>query len=116
MEYKVTKLQETAAPVPAAPPAGAKRSKHKTFPRSNLKTAKILPVRDPARSPSSKKFTMRFHGKNRRVERIRKTVRRMPDALVRKKAMEGNLIRSSTAPIKTVREMVEGGMIAGFIS
>ena len=114
MEYKVTKLQETAAPV-VSKPLG-KHKNHKTYPRSNLKTARVVPVKDPAKAPPSKKFTMRFHKENKRAKRIRKTVRRMPDALVRKKAMESNLLKSSTAPIKTVREMVEGGMIAGFIS
>lgn len=102
--------------------AGKKRKTLKTFPRGILKTAKIKPVSDPAKHPpikkGSKKHTIRLLSEttvaNRR-KTIKKKVSKMSDAKVREVAMKAGLSKG-TAPTPILREMVEGGMIAGFIS
>jgi hypothetical protein len=101
---------------------GKKRKTIKTYPRGILKTAKIKPVSDPAKHPpikkSHRKHTIRLLSDStvsHRRKTIKKKVSKMPDSKVRDIAIKSGL-SNGNAPSKLLREMVEGGMIAGFIS
>lgn len=102
---------------------GKKRRKSlKTFPRGILKTAKIKPVGDPAKHPPLKKGTKRHtvrllseSGVSQRRKTIKQKVSKMSDQKVREVAMKAGLSKGN-APPKLLREIVEGGMISGFIS
>lgn len=101
---------------------GKKRKTLKTFPRGILKTSKIKPVSDPAKHPplkkSSKKHTIRLLSDStvsHRRKTIKKRIAKMSDAKLREVAVKSGL-SNGKAPAKLLREIVEGGMIAGFIS
>jgi hypothetical protein len=101
---------------------GKKRKTIKTYPRGILKTSKIRPVSDPAKHPpikkGCKKHTVRLLSDSTvstRRKTIKKRVSKMADSKVRELAMKAGL-SSGNAPPKLLREIVEGGMIAGFIS
>jgi len=114
----VTKVGETA---PVLKIGGTKkRVKHRTFPRSSLK---VKPVADPAKPPpmkkSSRNHTIRLltdKGVHNQRKTIRNRVAKMPDAVIIRIVTESKLLKNKDTPIKLMREMVEGGMIAGFIS
>ena len=99
-----------------------KRKTLKTFPRGILKTAKIKPVADPARHPplkkGMKKHTIRLLS-NSSVSHRRTTIKhkisKMSDSKVREVAVKSGLSKGN-APPALLRKMVEGGMMAGFIS
>lgn len=126
----ITKIDREEASTPKPPAAtlsskldgGKKRRTLKTFPRGILKTAKIRPVSDPAKHPpvkkGSKKHTIRLLSDStvaHRRKTIKKRVSKMSDSKVRELAMKSGLSKGN-APPKLLREIVEGGMIAGFIS
>lgn len=101
---------------------GKKRKTLKTYPRGILKTAKIKPVSDPAKHPplkkGSKRHTIRLLSESTVAQRrktIKHKVSKMSDTKVREVAMKAGLSKGN-APVGLLREMVEGGMIAGFIS
>lgn len=101
---------------------GKRRKSIKTYPRGILKTAKIKPVTDPAKHPplkkGSRKHTIRLLSEStvsHRRKTIKKKVSKMSDSKVRDIAVKSGLSNGG-APSKLLREMVEGGMIAGFIS
>ena len=126
----ITKMDREEASTPKTPEntlppkldGGKKRRTLKTFPRGILKTAKIRPVTDPAKHPpikkGSKKHTIRLLS-DTTVAKRRKTVKnrvsKMSDSKVRDLAIKSGLSKGN-APPKLLREIVEGGMIAGFIS
>lgn len=95
----------------------------KTFPRGILKkTAKIKPVADPARHPplkkGMKKHTIRLlsdSSVSHRRKTIKHKISKMSDAKVREVAVRSGLSKGN-APPALLRKMVEGGMMAGFIS
>ena len=97
----------------------------KTFPKSILKTAKnkIKPVSDPAKPPPLKK-TMRRHViqliTDKGVKRHRKTLRhqisKMSNEKVKELVTKHGLLKNSNTPPSIMREMLEGGAIAGFVS
>ena len=97
----------------------------KTFPKSILKTAKnkIKPVSDPAKPPPLKK-TMRRHViqliTDKGVRRHRKTLRHQISKMSNEKDKElvtkHGLLKNSNTPPSIMREMLEGGAIAGFVS
>ena len=97
----------------------------KTFPKSILKTAKnkIKPVSDPAKPPPLKK-TMRRHViqliTDKGVRRHRKTLRhqisKMSNEKVKELVTKHGLLKNSNTPPSIMREMLEGGAIAGFVS
>lgn len=100
-----------------------KRKTLKTYPRGILKTAKIKPVSDPAKHPpikkGSKRHTIRLLSESavsQRRKTIKKKVSKMSDSKVREVAMKSGLSKGKDTPVPLLREMVEGGMIAGFIS
>ena len=103
--------------------AGGKKQKTiKTFPKGILKTAKIKGVRDPAKHPPLKKI-MRKHtirlltdsGVSHRRKTIKQKIDRMKDSKVKELVVKAGLSKGK-APPKILREILEGGMLAGFIS
>lgn len=99
-----------------------KRKTQKTYPRGILKTAKIKPVSDPAKHPplkkGSKRHTIRLltdSGIAHRRKTIKHKVSKMSDEKVKELAVKSGLSKGK-APPHLLREMVEGGMMAGFIS
>jgi hypothetical protein len=117
----VTKVQEMAEK-PVVVKASARKSQ-RTYPRSSLKTARIIPVSNPSKSPPLKK-TMRKHtirlltnkGVHLHRKKIKKTVRNMSDDRIRTIVEKSGLIKNKDTPIELMRSMVRDGMIAGFIS
>lgn len=129
----VTKIDDIGPRKPvghSSPPvqvASAKKHKSmKTYPKGVLKKThkiKIKPVADPAKSAPVKRF-MRKHTirliteKGARLHRktIKNRVRKLSDAKVKDLVTRHGLLKNPDAPVPLMREMLEGGMIAGFIS
>jgi hypothetical protein len=122
---KIVKLDQVAEPKVEKPKGGKLAKTMKTFPRGVLrqKTAKIIPVSDPAKSPPVKK-SMRKHtirlftplGEKRRQKTIKKRVSRMSDKQVTSLITKHNLLKNESTPSRIKREMLAGAMMAGFIS
>ena len=99
----------------------------RTFPRGVLKTAKnrsvLKGVADPAKSPPLKK-TMRKHviqlitdkGVRRHRKTLRKQISKMSNEKVKDLVMKHGLLKNTNTPPSIMREMLEGGAIAGFVS
>lgn len=95
-----------------------RRKSMKTYPRGVLKGGKIEPVRDPAKSPPTRKATLKIlteKGAEHRRRNIRKTVRAMPDQKVRQVLKAAGLPVSDKTPPAIAKEILEGGMEAGMI-
>lgn len=127
-KFVIRKVDEEIKNTPIKPiedpklSGGKKRRTLKTFPRGILKTAKIKPVSDPAKHPpikkGSKRHTIRLLTDtevSQRRKTIKKKISRMSDHKIRDIAIKSGLSKGN-APTKLLREIVEGGMIAGFIS
>jgi len=109
------------------PPVAGKKKTHRTFPRGILKTMKnkfsLKPVSDPAKAPPLKKF-MKKHtirlltdkGVRHQRKTIRQKISKLSDEKVRQMVKKSGLIKNDSTPVSVMREMLEGGMIAGFIS
>jgi len=119
----VTKVgAEPSVPLPEPPKVAGKKTL-KTYPRGVLKTAKIRPVADAAKSPPLRK-TMKRHtirlvtekGVQHRRRTIKKRVSRMSNEKVKKLVINSGLLKNTNTPVPLMREMLEGGMVAGFIS
>jgi len=99
----------------------------KTFPRGVLKTAKqkiqLSPVSDPAKPPPLKK-TMKKHtiqlmtdkGVRRHRKTLRKQISKLSNEKVKELVTKHGLLKNPNTPISIMREMLEGGAIAGFVS
>lgn len=99
----------------------------KTFPRGVLKTAKhksaIKGVADPAKPPPLKK-TMKKHviqlmtdkGVRRHRKTLKKQISKMSNEKVKELVLKHGLLKNSNTPPSIMREMLEGGAIAGFVS
>lgn len=119
---KIVKVGAEAPSAPA-PSVGGKtqkvrRKSMKTYPRGVLKGGKIEPVRDPAKSPPTRKATLKIlteKGAEHRRRKIRKTVRAMPDHKVRQALKAAGLPVSEKTPPAIAKEILEGGMEAGMI-
>ena len=130
---KIVKIDKVGAD-PAPPPAsGGKthKTRHEPSHRNKVpkhgvlkggKTARASPkiegVRDPARSPPSRRTTLKIltdKGAERRRKRISKTVRSMPDQKVRHILRASGLPVSEKTPPHIAKEILEGGMEAGMI-
>jgi hypothetical protein len=121
---KIVKMgQETpvATPTPVSSPkiAGRKKSM-KTFPRGILKKHTIKAVRDPAKAPPIKKSkgTLRIlteKGIHARRQRIKKTVRTMPEHKVRETLKKAGMSLNPNTPPELAKEILESGMEAGMI-
>jgi hypothetical protein len=96
----------------------------KTFPKGILKkTAKIKPVRDPAKPPPTRKDVrkhsirvMTEKGAERRRKTIRQKVKTMRDEDVRAALQKAGVSHNPKTPPHVLREMLEGGVEAGMIS
>lgn len=106
-----------ASSPPPGPKKAAARKTMKTYPRGVLKkTAKIRPTRNPTKAPPRRNGTLRIlteKGIEQRRRRIETTVRNLPDSKV-KETLEksGYKVKNS----KIAREILKGGMEAGFLS
>ena len=101
-------------------PVAGKRKTMRTYPRGVLK---VKGVKDPAKSPPLKKTSKRHTvqiltdvGAKKHRKTIRKKVKKMSNEKVRSIANNHGLLKGSGTPTSLVRDMVEGGAIAGFIS
>lgn len=107
----ITKVGEN----PKVQLAGKKvRKTVKTFPRG------ILKVKDPAKAPplrktSKIKLVTESGTKNYR-RTIRKKLNKMSNEKVKALAQKHGLLKGSGTPPALIRDIVEGGAIAGFIS
>ena len=96
----------------------------KTFPKGILKkTAKVKPVRDPAKAPPLKKgvrkHTVRVlteKGVESRRKTIRHRIRKLKDEEVRVKLQKAGVSHNPKTPPHVLRDMLEGGVEAGMIS
>jgi hypothetical protein len=99
-------------------PVGARRKTVKTFPRGIMK---IRPVRDPAKHPPNKKsrrHTIRLmtdSGASRHKKTIKQKIARMSDDKVKQAVIKSGLSKGNSPP-SLLRQMLEGGMLAGFVS
>ena len=127
-------MEETAEPTKAVEKTPEPRSilkkggkSMKTYPRGVLKTMKHRPtlkgVADPAKSPPLKK-TMRKHviqlmtdkGVRRHRKTLRKQISNMSNEKVKYLVVKHGLLKNTNTPPSIMREMLEGGAIAGFVS
>jgi hypothetical protein len=125
----IVKMGETAPLVKSDPlvSTAGKRKSIKTFPRGILKTAKskfhLKATSDPSKPPPIKKY-MKKHtirlitdkGARQHRKTIKRRVSKMTDEKVKKMVATAGLLKNPTTPVSVMREMLEGGMIAGFIS
>jgi len=111
--YKIVKTGGSA-PVQVA----AKRTQ-KTYPKSSLRTTrKVSGVTDPAKPPPFRKGTLRIlteAGRKKREKTIRRTVRSLSDSQARERLRKAGIGVSSKAPPHLVKEILDGGMVAGMI-
>jgi hypothetical protein len=130
MSVTINKLGQD--PVKSAPPpqiaSGKKGGKSmRTFPRGVLRTAKhkhtIKPVSDPAKAPpirkSMQRQTIRLttdKGLRRHKKTLRKRIAKMSDDKVRELVSKNGLLKNPKTPPAIMREMLEGGAMAGFVS
>lgn len=102
----------------------------KTFPKGILKTLKhsnkkaiIKSVSDPARAPPLKR-TMNKHtirlitdkGVRRHKKTLKKKIAKMSNDKVRELVTKNGLLKNQNTPPSIMREMLEGGAMAGFIN
>lgn len=92
----------------------------KTFPRGALrKTArKIEGVRDPAASPPFKKGIriLTNEGELQKRKKIQKTLRNMPEKVMRERLRDAKMDVGSKAPPGLVKLILESGAEAGMVS
>jgi hypothetical protein len=120
-KIKVVRVGSTApsdlTPAPAPKQTAARRKTMKTYPRGVLKkTAKIRPIRNPTKAPPRRNGTLRIlteKGIEQRRRRIETTVRNLPDTKV-KETLEKSGYKVKNP--KIAREILKGGMEAGFLS
>jgi hypothetical protein len=122
--YKISKIGSEEKTTPVKPISDPKFSGGKPKPllRGILKTAKVKPVKDPAKHPPLKKV-MRKHtirlltdaGASQRRKTIKQKLQKMKDEKVKELVVKHGLSKGK-APPKILREIAEGAMLAGFIS
>ena len=109
----ITKVGDTPRP----PVSAGRRKTQRTYPRG------ILKVKDPAKSPPLKK-TARKHtiqvmtekGARKHRRTIHKKVAGMSNEKVKTLVETHGLLKNKNTPVSLMRDMIEGGAIAGFIS
>ena len=102
----------------------AKKTRTKTFPMGVLKTAgrktarKIEGVRDPAASPPFKKGIriLTSEGELQKRNKIQKTLRNMPERIMRERLKAAKMDVGSKAPPALVKLILESGAEAGMVS
>lgn len=110
---------------PEPKPILKKNKTMKTFPKGVLKTAKhkIKAVSDPAKPPPLKK-TMKKHviqlmtekGVRRHRKTLKHQISKMSNEKVKELVLKNGLLKNPNTPPSIMREMLEGGAIAGFVS
>ena len=112
----ITKMDDEAKVVPKQVAASRPA-------KSILKTARIRGVSDPAKSPpikkSMKKHTIRLltkKGTRQHRKTLRRKISNLSDVKVRQIASNYGLVKSPDTPVPILRQMIEGGAIAGFLS
>jgi hypothetical protein len=96
----------------------------KTYPKGVLKkTAKIKPVRDPAKAPPFKKGVRKHSVRvltekvfESRRKKIRAKIKSMKDDEVRERLRRAKVSHNPKTPPHVLRDILEGGMEAGMIS
>lgn len=113
----ITKLGETASMPEVKPKISRVAGK------SILKTARIIPSSDPAKSPpikkSMKRHTIRLltkKGSRDQRKSLRRKVAKLSDTKLKQIASNYGILKNPNTPIPILREMVEGGAVAGFLS
>jgi hypothetical protein len=102
---------------PSLAPTAGRRKTTKTFPRGIMK---IRPVGDPAKHPpfkKSRKHTIRLmtdSGASRHRKTIKQKIAKMSDEKVKQTVIKSGLSKGN-APTPLLREILEGGMLAGFV-
>jgi hypothetical protein len=117
---KELKAQDTSASPAVKQEGKARRKTMRTFPRGILK---IKGVKDPAKSPplkkTAKKHTIQImteKGAKHHRKTIRKQVAGMSDDKVKALVDKNGLLKNNKTPTSLMRQMLEGGAIAGFLS
>ena len=108
--------KETPPPVIAA----ARKKTTKTFPRGVLKkTAKVLPVRDPAKAPSMRKHTLKLlttNGMKKHRKTLKRKIAKLSDAKVRDVVQKAGLVKNPNTPPGIARQILDSAASAGFVS
>jgi hypothetical protein len=123
---KIVKMGGSVPPPPQAA-AGRKvarpvKKTMRTYPRGVLKlkggASGVKPVADPAKSPPTRKNTLRIltdKGVANRRKTIHERVKKMSDRSIRETLRRSGLPISDKTPPHIVKEILEGGMEAGMI-
>jgi len=114
----ITKVGDDEPPTPAPPaPKGAVRKTQRTYPRG------ILKVKDPAKPPPMQKKTTKQRiqivtskGTRKYKKTLRRKLSKMSDAKVRALVEKHGLLKNKSTPPTLMRQMLEGGVLSGFIS
>jgi hypothetical protein len=125
---KIVKMGGSAPPPPQAaaarkasrPVARPVKKTMRTYPRGvlKLKGGSLKPVADPAKSPPTRKNTLRIltdKGVATRRKTIHDRVKKMSDRSIRETLRRSGLPISDKTPPHIVKEILEGGMEAGMI-
>lgn len=112
----ITKVGDEPEP-PKTVVKGSARKTQRTFPKG------ILKVRDPSKAPPKRKTTQKQTIQlvtEKGSKKYRKTLKRkigvLSDARIKQIVEKNGLLKNKNTPISIQREMVEGGVVAGFIS
>lgn len=95
---------------------GSARKTQKTFPKG------ILKVRDPAKAPPRRKSVKQTiqlvteKGSKKYRKTLKQKLNKLSDARIKQLVESNKLLKNPNTPISIQREMVEGGVVAGFIS
>jgi hypothetical protein len=96
---------------------GSARKTQRTYPRG------ILKVRDPAKAPPSRKITKKqtIHivtekGSKKYRKTLKRKLAKMSDSKIRNIVERKGLLKNKNTPPALMREMLEGGVLSGFIS
>ena len=118
---KIQKIGQEAG----APPPVVRHKSMRTFPRGVMKGTRtrkggsdIVPVRDPAKPPPSRKGTLRIltdKGAKMRRKTIKQNVQSMSDQKVKEALKKSNITVNPKTPSHIAREILESGMEAGMI-
>lgn len=112
-------LKESPKELPKEAPKsilkGSARKTQRTFPKG------ILKVRDPAKAPKRKSLKQTINlttekGSKKYRKTLKQKLNKLSDARIKQIVDKNGLLKNKNTPISLQREMVEGGVVAGFIS
>ena len=111
----ITKVDDVAPPPPVK--KGTARKTQRTYPKG------ILKVRDPAKAPPKRKTTKKQtiqivteKGSKKYRKTLKRKLSKLSDAKIRQLVEKHGLMKSKNTPPTLMRDMVEGGVLSGFIS